>query len=483
MYRKNVFGWAKHLDFILIDEVCLVLAMLTAFLIRNGSLTQLTTQPQYGTLMVVAVLMDFVAVIVFNLFTNVLKRGVYKEFVATLLHAGLVFGLNALFLFTVQRGSNFSRIWLYLTAVFHLAFSFGARLAYKRIRRKSGLVPQRSVLIVTNESMAEKLVEALREDITGSIRIAGLALMDVRRTGEEIAGVPVVADADSVEKYVCREWIDEVFLHLPREDEQARHYHAAFMKMGVTVHLNLGTLREYKDQHQQVERMGRCTVLTTSINYATPLQMALKRAIDILGGLVGSLIALLIMACVAIPIKRKSPGPLLYTAERIGLNGKRFRMYKIRSMYLDADARKKELMAQNRVQDGMMFKLDWDPRIIGNETLPDGSHRTGIGEFIRSTSLDEFPQFFNVLKGEMSLVGTRPPTPDEWEKYEMHHRARLATKPGITGMWQVSGRSDITDFEEVVRLDTEYIANWSMGLDLRILCQTVGVVLFRKGAM
>ena len=157
-------------------------------------------------------------------------------------------------------------------------------------------------------------------------------------------------------------------------------------------------------------------------------------------------------------------------------------MYKIRSMYMDAEERKKELLKDNRVSDGMMFKLDWDPRIIGNK-LVDGKQTTGIGEKIRRSSLDEFPQFFNVLKGEMSLVGTRPPTEDEWEKYKYHHRARLATKPGITGMWQVSGRSEITDFEEVVKLDTEYIINWSIGMDIKILLRTVKTVLKHEGAM
>ena len=114
---------------------------------------------------------------------------------------------------------------------------------------------------------------------------------------------------------------------------------------------------------------------------------------------------------------------------------------------------------------------------------PDGTRKTGIGEFIRKTSIDELPQGFNILLGQMSLVGTRPPTVDEWEKYEFHHRARLATKPGLTGMWQVSGRSDITNFEDVTRLDTEYIENWSLGLDVKILLKTVGVVLGHRGAM
>ena len=150
---------------------------------------------------------------------------------------------------------------------------------------------------------------------------------------------------------------------------------------------------------------------------------------------------------------------------------------------MDAEERKKDLMAQNRVKDNMMFKLDFDPRIIGNVILPDGTKKTGIGEFIRKTSLDEFPQFFCVLQGVMSTIGTRPPLVSEYQLYKYHHRARMAIKPGITGMWQVSGRSEITDFEEVVRLDTEYIANWSIGLDLKILFKTIGVLFSKKGAM
>lgn len=130
-----------------------------------------------------------------------------------------------------------------------------------------------------------------------------------------------------------------------------------------------------------------------------------------------------------------------------------------------------------------MFKMAFDPRIIGNRIDANGNRVTGIGEFIRKYSLDEFPQFFNVLKGDMSLVGTRPPTLDEFEKYEYHHRARLAIRPGITGMWQVSGRSNILDFEEVVRLDTEYINNWSLGMDIKILLKTVLAVVKKDGSM
>lgn len=204
---------------------------------------------------------------------------------------------------------------------------------------------------------------------------------------------------------------------------------------------------------------------------------------DILAGIVGCLATVIIFIFVAPCIFIASPGPIFFSQTRVGQNGKQFKMYKFRSMYLDAEERKKDLMDQNKVSDGRMFKMDFDPRIIGNKILPDGTHKTGIGEFIRKTSLDEFPQFFNVLKGDMSLVGTRPPTVDETKLYDLHHYARLAIKPGITGMWQISGRSDITDFEEVVRLDKEYIENWNPVLDIKILLKTFGVVLNKKGSM
>ena len=150
---------------------------------------------------------------------------------------------------------------------------------------------------------------------------------------------------------------------------------------------------------------------------------------------------------------------------------------------MDEDERKQETLEKKRLEHGMLFTLAFDPRIIGCKKRADGTIKKGVGNYIRDWSLDEFPQFFNVLKGDMSIVGTRPPTMDEWGKYEIHHRARLATKPGITGMWQVSGRSDITDFEEVVALDTKYINDWSIGLDIKILFKTVLVVLHREGAM
>ncbi len=197
--------------------------------------------------------------------------------------------------------------------------------------------------------------------------------------------------------------------------------------------------------------------------------MTLKRIMDIAGGVVGILITALLVPFVALAIKIDSPGPVFFAQTRIGKNGRRFKIYKFRSMYIDAEARKKELEKANEMQ-GLMFKMENDPRI------------TKVGRFIRKTSIDELPQFFNILRGDMSLVGTRPPTEDEFEQYNSHYRRRISMTPGLTGLWQISGRSDISDFDEVVRLDLEYIDNWSIGLDIKILFKTVGAVLKGRGS-
>lgn len=247
--------------------------------------------------------------------------------------------------------------------------------------------------------------------------------------------------------------------------------------------MNLAKVVNSPGKKQFVEKIGDYTVLTTSINYASLNELFLKRVFDIVCGLLGCILTLIICIFIGPVIYIASPGPIFFSQERVGKNGKKFKMYKFRSMYLDAEERKAELMKDNKLGDGKMFKLDFDPRVIGNKVMPDGCHKTGIGEFIRKTSLDEFPQFFNVLKGDMSIVGTRPPLISETNLYEYQHFARLAIKPGITGMWQVSGRSEIIDFDEVVKLDKYYIENWNLGLDIKILLKTVLVVVCKKGAV
>ena len=214
---------------------------------------------------------------------------------------------------------------------------------------------------------------------------------------------------------------------------------------------------------------GDIPVLTCANNFYDVNKLMIKRLFDIVGSIIGLAITAVVTVFLAPILLIESRGPLIFKQKRVGRNGRYFYVYKFRSMYKDAEERKKALMEQNEMK-GLMFKMTDDPRV------------TKVGKFIRKTSIDELPQFFNILKGDMSLVGTRPPTVDEFKMYEGYHKRRLSMKPGLTGMWQVSGRSDIEDFEDVVRLDLEYIDNWSLGLDLKIMIKTIGVIFKRKGA-
>ena len=440
-------------------------------------------EPLYANMSIFLMLCDLLIIFFTEPFRNVLKRGYYREMEALVQQAVFVELFAVLYLFAQKVGGEYSRVSMMLMGILYVLIGYITRICWKQILKKTRRTGNRSLLIVCDQSNAVKTIQNIRDNNYGIYRIAGLVLTDVGFEGMEIGGVPVVADLSSASVYAQKNWVDEVFVSLPEGAQIPNRLMDDFVEMGVTVHLDLSQITHMPGRVQIVEKVGSFTVLTSSMNYATTKQALLKRTMDIAGGLVGCLMCGVLFLFVAPAIYISSPGPIFFTQERIGKNGKHFKMYKFRSMYMDAEERKKELLAQNRHGGALMFKLDFDPRIIGNKILPDGTRKTGIGQFIRDTSIDEFPQFFNVLKGDMSLVGTRPPLISEFEAYQQHHRARMSVKPGITGMWQVSGRSEITDFEEVVRLDTKYINEWSIGLDIKILLQTVATVLKREGSM
>lgn len=483
MYKKRYKGWLKHLDFIVIDLISIQLSFVLAYMIRFGALSPYKNS-EYLSLAIVYLLVDFFVAVVFNSFKNVLKRGAYKEFGCVVKHSLLVEGITLFYLFSIQTSDVYSRISFYIMLPIYIGITYLLRILWKQKLKKSGLHDsKRALLIVAPEERLKECVESVVSINYNTYSSIGAVAMDASMKGKKIAGVLVVTDYDELTDYVQREWVDEVFILPQSLDEYPAELAGLLNQMGVTVHIAIARRDNMKESRQQVEKIGGYIAITTSLNYATPAQLFLKRLMDIAGGLVGCLITLIILVIFGPMIYLSSPGPVFFAQTRVGRNGRKFKMYKFRTMYMDAEERKKELMAQNKIGDGMMFKMDFDPRIIGNQVLPDGSKKTGIGQFMRRTSLDEFPQMFNVLRGDMSLVGTRPPTLDEWEKYEPHHRARLSFRPGLTGLWQVSGRSNITDFEEVVKLDTEYIDQWSLGLDIKIVAKTAISMFKDEGAM
>lgn len=484
MYKKSAQGWLKHWDFILMDMVCLQIAFVISYITRMG-IRNPYSDALYRNQAIVLIFCQIAIVFLGQTFRDILRRGQYVELFSTMKHVCAVMILDMSYMFITQQSGSYSRLTFFETAFIYFVLSYIQRVSLKAYLTKKGkaIFGKRSMIVITTSDMAREVLHSLDVNPYEDFAVTGIALLDKNLVGQYIRGIPVVGNSDTIKDYVCREWVDEVFISIPEDKELSDGLIDAFILMGVTVHLTLSEMNKVSAGKQYVEKMGDYTVITTSINMATPKQLLFKRLLDIAGGLAGCLLTVILFIFVAPAIYIKSPGPIFFSQVRIGKNGRKFKIYKFRSMYMDAEERKKELMEQNKMKDGFMFKMDYDPRIIGSEKKDKNGNPKGIGNFIRKTSIDEFPQFWNVLKGDMSLVGTRPPTVDEWEKYDLHHRARMAIKPGITGMWQVSGRSDITDFEEVVHLDTEYIENWSISLDIKILLKTVLAVLHNDGAV
>ncbi len=485
MYSKQTNGLLKHFDFVILDLLCLFASFMGVYVLFASS--NLSRNPFeediYRNMLVLIELVSLIVMYFNNTMKDVLKRGYYREFHASFKQAFYVFVLSVFLLFLVKGAQQYSRTVFILTFVFYPILAYVTRLLWKRlIRRKKNAEGESSLLIITNKKDASALIRSVTQQNFGRYRIAGLVICDQDMEGAEIDGIPVVATRENAAMYVCRNWVDEVFISASDHEPGVREMMDELFMTGVTLHRKLAKLAKMEGKTQIVEELAGYSVLTTSMNMTTPVQLAVKRAIDIVGGIVGCIITGIIFIIFGPIIYISSPGPIFFSQERVGKNGKKFKIYKFRSMYMDAEERKAELMKQNKISSGTMFKMDFDPRVIGNKILPDGTQKTGIGQFIRDMSLDEFPQFYNVLKGDMSIIGTRPPLPGEVNLYELHHRARLAIKPGITGMWQVSGRSGITDFEEVVELDRKYINNWSLGLDIKIVLKTIAVVLKRDGA-
>lgn len=277
---------------------------------------------------------------------------------------------------------------------------------------------------------------------------------------------------DELDELIREHQLDQIYFMDSRIDCPLEKLQASIdlcIKMGVTARVIVNSYKRRR-ANSYVSTVGTYPIVTFHTVSLNTSEEIIKRVFDLVCGLIGLILASPIMIVTAIAIKIDSPGPVLFKQTRVGKNGRHFKIYKFRSMCNDAEALKAKLMDQNQYGDGLMFKMKDDPRI------------TKVGKFIRKTSIDELPQFFNVIGGSMSLVGTRPPTLSEVEQYDSAQWRRISIKPGITGMWQASGRSSITDFDEVVKLDTEYIDNWSIFLDIELLFKTAIGVFKHDGA-
>lgn len=471
MFKEIAKGWTKHLDFMVLDIICLEISFLIAYVLRNGMAVHSRMPGIYGDLMLVLVVIDICVVFFLNSYEEIVRRGYLIEIRQILVHDGWIMIALIVWMFLIGQSNQYSRLIVIMMYPISVMLMVVVRLVWKRfvrihIQKQKGL---RKVLVVTTDSRAKDVVR----DILVPYRdymVAGVVLYDypTRVRNKKFSGIEVCAGKEDVIQYVQNHIVDEVFIDLHDERETSVLMNV-FVNMGLTVHINLVQSASFME-NKRIHSFGEFTVISSSMKFASPRQILMKRIMDICGGLVGLVLTGVAFLIFAPIIYHQSPGPIFFSQERVGRNGRLFKIYKFRTMYLDAEERKKELMAQNKMS-GLMFKMDNDPRIFP------------IGHFLREKSIDELPQFWNVLKGDMSLVGTRPPTVDEYQQYEARHRKRLAMKPGLTGMWQATGRSDITDFEEVVTLDAKYIQEWNILLDIKLIWMTIMSVLKGKGAV
>ena len=458
---------------VLIVDLCsLIVSMGLAFWLRYGIFYGRFEHGDQIWLLVFAVALYGLMFVLMDFSHHFFRRGMFDEFVSVVKSEVIFSAVLILALFVMHRSADLSRLVFGYQIVINTVVMYTARVIFKQYMVKVYRNSRHSnrLLVVTSSDQAENVLENLKEYNEWNRTIAGLVLTDAAQVSE-INEIPVVAHSEDFLNYVIRNDVDEVFIiddkmmRTPLMDEWVRELE----QMGIIVDVNIDAFDLSISGKKTLNRVGKYAVVSFARNLFSTRQMIAKRALDIAGSLVGMVILGIATIFVAPAIKLDSPGPVFFGQTRVGKNGRKFTFYKFRSMYKDAEARKKELMASNEVK-GLMFKMEDDPRI------------TKVGKFIRKTSIDELPQFWNVLRGDMSLVGTRPPTVDEFEHYEAKHKCRLSMTPGLTGLWQISGRSDIRDFDEVVRLDMQYIDNWSILKDIKILILTVKVVLTGRGS-
>lgn len=465
--RENIFNNLLAI----IDIFLTILAFISSYYIRKFLWSEeLAYSDSYITIVLLIVPTWFVALKVTNL--SKLLRGKAYSFLLYDYLKVIAIGMSILFLFVFSfKLDSISRIVLYLFGFIDFLFLFGSKfLIYALFKhyRKQGY-NSRNLLVITDKE-SEEVIDEIETNKDWGYKISIIVVNSEELRGKYISKYKSVYLADDIDfhKLIEDNPIDEVIYAKKDIDmSNIREIVYSCEEIGVVFKLKSNFFNMVATK-AELDYMGSYPYLKFVNTPTGYLALKVKRLADIVSSLIFIVLFSPIFLAVAVAVKLTSKGPIVFTQKRVGLRGREFNLYKFRTMVENAEELKKELEAQNEM-DGPVFKIKKDPRI------------TKIGSFLRKSSLDEFPQFFNVLRGDMSIVGPRPPLPKEVAKYERWQRRRLSMKPGITCIWQVSGRNEIS-FEEWMKLDLEYIDNWSLKLDFSLFIKTIKVVLLRKGA-
>ncbi|MCI8585373.1 MAG: sugar transferase [Lachnospiraceae bacterium] len=474
MYRKR--KQLMEIAVCVVDAAAVLFSLLVAGMIRYQNMNALRSAEDIKGMCSIMILLHVTAFYFLKVYDGFFKRGRYRELLLSVKHNLILVAGGTLLGFSLKNDIFTSRLVMGYFFVINTTMIW---LMHLFIRNRDRVLrfsqrKETSLLVVTTTNHLPEIVDRFHRSKETVWKIAGVVLLDGQPLPKGLKGLVelIPEDEEAYLEYATQHVVDEVFIQvdeIQKRERLLKNMILEFEKMGIVVNLNLDLFDLGLEGERRVYNLEQYQVLAFSSRLFDYRMVQIKRLIDILGALVGMVITVIVGVVLAPFLLLESPGPLIFCQKRVGVNGRVFHFYKFRSMYVDAEERKKELMAQNEVN-GLMFKMENDPRV------------TKVGNFIRKTSIDELPQFWNVLKGDMSLVGTRPPTLDEYQQYSYYQKRRISFRPGITGLWQISGRSDIKDFDEVVKLDLKYIDNWSLVLDFKIIFKTILVVLRGIGA-
>ena len=469
MNRKN--SLEKQIFLLVLDTICNGFAFYFASLMRFGSgyLSFIGRESFVEVLLIIA-LISFTIHLIFDQSVQYMHRTILQELKSVIFYNIIFIFALIITLYLIHHAEYLSRLQMGYFVTLNILLMFFIRLLVKSFARQiyhSDNIRTNVVLIVQTSNLSE-VMKRFTSGVT--YHICGIIVVDNGKAIGTVNHVSIESNLGNLTSDLVQYSFDEVFICLPDYPmKNLEELITGIEDMGAVCHYSLSASNQMISKGT-IGIFGDYPVVSFAIKSHNPYVLMIKRIFDIFGALIGLLITAVLTVFLAPLIKLDSPGPVFFAQTRVGKNGRKFKFWKFRSMVSNAESLKSEIMNNNEMSSTLMFKMKEDPRI------------TKVGKFIRKTSLDEFPQFWNVLTGDMSLVGTRPPTVEEYEQYDEHYRRRLSMAPGITGLWQVSGRSSITDFNEVVKLDLEYIDNWSLKLDLEILLKTIGAVIHQKGA-
>lgn len=464
-----------------LDIFITALAFIGAYFIKKYILPQpfqgLTETPSYYIVLLMIIIIWYICFDFFGFYTSYRKQTLGKILwnMIKAVSIGMLIMFLCMFILKMEDVSRIMMGMFYVLNVTLLAICKTS--AYKMLTyyRQKGY-NFRNILIIGSKERAKDVIGAMGEHLRSGYRIIGCIETDETQVGKEVRNdIKVIGTVEHLEKILLKQTVDELIFAMPLQKIQnSKEYIAFAEKMGISVRI-IPDWQIYELMYSPgiasirfEDFMGLPTMALTT----TPPnqgELFIKSIFDYSFAIIVLILLLPLFLIISVAIKISSKGPVLFKQERCGLNGRRFKIYKFRTMFTGAEALRQEMEALNE-SDGPAFKIKNDPRIIPY-----------IGTFLRKTSLDELSQLLNVLKGEMSLIGPRPPIPTEVEKYDVWQRRRLSMKPGLTCLWQITSGRNIVSFNKWMEMDLEYIDNWSLWLDYKVFLGTVKVMLMGSG--